>query len=110
MRQDLMQLSRRLRAATGRDRELDESIADMFDHDPAEPRAYTGSVDACIDLVHRVLPGWAWHVGYGPKGVIPYAVLSHGDARHEASAPTVPLALLAVILEARLEDQDPPAD
>jgi hypothetical protein len=102
MRQDLTQLLQRLRAATGRDRELDGLIADMFDDSPAETPPYTGSVDACTDLAHRVLPGWAWHVGYGARGVIPYAVLSHGDARHEASAPTVPLALLAVIVAAKL--------
>jgi hypothetical protein len=41
-------------------------------------------------------------------GVLPYAALSHGHIRHEASAPTVPLALLAVVLEAKVEDQDGP--
>jgi hypothetical protein len=106
MRPALRKLSKRVRAATGRDRELDRSIADLLDHNAAKIPEYTGSVDACIDLVHRVLPGWFWHVGYGPRGVLPYAALWHGHARHEASAPTVPLALLAAVLEAKVEDQD----
>lgn len=76
MRSDLTQLSKRVRAATGRDNDLDRSIAELLDHGAAEVPAYTGSVDACIDLVHRVLPGWSWHVGYGPRGVVPYAAVT----------------------------------
>jgi hypothetical protein len=106
MRSDLMELSKRVRAARGRDRELDKSIAELLDHSAAKITEYTGSVDACIDLIHRVLPGWFWHVGYGPRGVLPYAALWHGDARHETSAPTVPLALLAAILETKVEEHN----
>jgi hypothetical protein len=110
MTPDLMKLSQRVRAATGRDRELDKSIADLFDRSVSDTPEYTGSVDACIDLVHRVLPGWSWHVGYGPRGVLPYAALSHGPARHETSAPTVPLALLAALLETKVAEHDGPTD
>ena len=24
-----------------------------------------------------VLPAWHWHIGYGPRGVVPYAVLTN---------------------------------
>ena len=54
-----MKLSKRIRAATGRDRELDKSIADLLEHSAAKIPEYTGSVDACIGLVHRVLPAWS---------------------------------------------------
>jgi hypothetical protein len=105
-----MKLSKRIRAATGRDRELDKSIADVLEHSPRPIPEYTGSVDACIDLVHRVLPAWSWHVGYGPTGVLPYATLARGHTRHETSAPTVPLALLAAVLEAKLDEHDEVTD
>ena len=87
--------------------ELDAAIAEVLDpdHGADDPPSYTGSVDACIELVHHVLPGWGWHVGYGPKGILPYAALTHDDARHEASAPTVPLALLLALLEAAISER-----
>ena len=43
------------------------------------------------------MPGWHWHVGYGPKGVMPYASISNGKIRCEAIAATVPLALLTTL-------------
>ncbi len=46
------------------------------------------------------MPGCHWHVGYGPKGVMPYASLSNGKIRCEAIATTVPFALLIATLEA----------
>jgi hypothetical protein len=105
MRSDLTKLSKRIRAATGRDRELDKSIADPLEHSAAKMPEYNGSVAACIDWVRRVLPAWSWLTDYGPGGVLPYAALSHGHARHETSARTVPLALPAV-LETKLEEHD----
>ena len=104
MSTDLADLLARVRAATGSDRDLDAAIADRLDQGGrgADVPPYTSSVDACLDLVDRVLPGWHWHVGYGPQGVVPYAALANGPARHEASAPTVPLALLSALLAAKL--------
>lgn len=102
MKGDLDQLIERARHATGRDTALDRALDETLGAGASgEAPAYTGSVDACIELVHRMLPGWAWHVGYGAEGVIPYAAVSHGPARHEASAPTVPLALLLALLRAK---------
>ena len=99
----LARLLKRLRAATGRDKALDRAIARGLEaggHRTPAPD-YTASVDACLALLHRVLPGWHWHVGYGPRGILPYAVVDKGERRHEATAPTVPLALLTALVEAR---------
>ena len=93
----LAALSRSLAAATGSDRALDAAIAETLD---APEATYSSSVDACLDLLHRVLPGWGWHVGYGPLGILPYATVQRGEARFEASAATVPLALLDAIVAA----------
>lgn len=109
MRTELNDLLARVRSATGRERQLDAAIADLLrDADSmSDAPEYTASVDACIELVHRVLPGWGWHVGYGPRGVVPYAAVSNGPTRHAASAPTVPLALLAAMLMAKIGFQAP---
>ena len=56
----------------------------------------------CSDLVKRVLPGWHWHVGYGPEGVLPYASLYSEQRLYEATAGTVPLAPLSALLRARV--------
>jgi hypothetical protein len=93
-----------LARATGPDPDLDAAIAAQFGGRPADPPPdpppYTGSVDACIDLVHAQLAGWGWHVGFGPSGVLPYAALHDDTRRVEASAPTVPLALLRALVAA----------
>ena len=90
-----------VKAATGSDRDLDRVIFMALGGGDGEAPPYTSSVDACIDLVHRALPGWGWHVGFGPRGIVPYASLHKDETRFEASAPTVPLALLAAALAAR---------
>lgn len=90
----------KLARATGSDPDLDAAIAAQFGGRSADPPPYTGSVDACIDLVHAQLAGWGWHVGFGPSGVLPYAALHDDTRRVEASAPTVPLALLRALAAA----------
>jgi hypothetical protein len=100
----LEKLMNHMRSASGSDSHLDAEIARSLDGsygNPVSPLPYTSSVDTCINLVERVMPGWHWHVGYGPKGVMPYAALKHGKARYEATAATVPLALLTALLVAR---------
>jgi hypothetical protein len=114
----LAALARRLAHATGADPALDAVIAAALDPDrppgPAPDPAlrpapgYTASVDACLDLIARALPGWRWHVGHGANGVLPYAALSHADAdadgdgrRVEAAGPTMPLALLRALVQAK---------
>jgi hypothetical protein len=103
---DVAKLLKRVRSASGRDQHLDRDIARCLKEargKPDDPPPYTASVDACIGLIERVTPGWHWHVGYGPKGVMPYAFLSNGEIRCEAIAATVPLALLTALLEARTD-------
>jgi len=109
-RRELADLEHRLASASGSERSIDRLVADLFDDRPAAETIpnYTGSVDACLALIGRVLPHWHWHVGYGPGGVLPYAALrieSAGAAsaanRVEATAPTVPLALLGALIKAK---------
>ncbi len=105
----LKTLRTRLEKANGRDAGLDRDIAKFFDADPNGDTVpdYTSSVDGCLSLIASVLPSWRWHVGYGPDGILPYATLAKpipGDDADEilveASAPTVPLALLRAIMKA----------
>ena len=102
MSDELLALGQRMAAATGSDRQLDQELARvLLGNGLASPPDYTASVDRCIDLVHEILTGWAWHVGWDATGVLPYAVLHHGEQRIQASAPTVPLALLRALIRAR---------
>ena len=101
---ELERLLAEVKDASGADRDLDRRIAATLE-DSAEDEAapdYTASVDSCLALIGRVLPGWHWHIGFGPRGIFPYATLEEGEARFEALAPTVPLALLQVVVSARL--------
>ena len=100
-------LAKRLQRATGPDDHLDKAIAAMFPEAGGNPDtpAYTASVDACIALIKHVCPHWHWHVGHGPTGIVPYASMteetkSEDGAHVEATAPTVPLALLRVLFKA----------
>jgi len=102
----LDRLLAQVQAATGREPALDRAVAEAFaGAEPAgEAPAYSASVDACLSLVAQRLPDWHWHIGHGPRGIMPYAVLSPTSGaeqpRFEALAPTVPLALLSVLLQA----------
>ena len=109
MTSQLQTLERRLAGATGQDRDLDHTIAKSVDHGAPGTGAcaYTSSVDACLSLIGAVLPDWHWHVGHGPNGILPYASLSRqtnlqgsGSDRVEASAATVPVALLHAMVKA----------
>jgi hypothetical protein len=80
-----------LTAATGPDGDLDALIAETFH---AEAKDYSASVEACRGLVVTALPGWRLHVGFDATGLFPYASLSNNGQRVEASAPTLPLAIL----------------
>ena len=99
----LQQLGERIAAATGGDDRLDRDIAALLDPpDAGAPPSYTTSVPDCIALIARLLPTWSWHVGHGPNGVLPYAFVRQGRQRYEASAPTVPLALLGALVKAMI--------
>jgi hypothetical protein len=108
MSADLRRLLTRAEAATGRDTRLDAAIGEALEGvDARQPSPdYTASVDSCIALFRRVLPGWHWHIGHGPRGILPYAAVSK-DA--DEIAPTVPLALLRALLKAKIADSDPAA-
>ena len=105
----LPSLAKQVASATGADASLDRALAATLHDDPeAEgPHDYSASVDACLRLIARVAPHWHWHVGHGPDGILPYAALSkEGDDAPlvEASAPTVPLALLSALLQALVSE------
>ena len=107
----LRRLEGRIARATGADSGLDRAIREALDGaapaDGVPP--YTASVDACLALIGRALPGWHWHVGWGPGGILPYASLSRDGAgpagRVEMTAPTVPLALLGTLVKAARLDR-----
>jgi len=108
-RVSLEKLERRVVAATGGDAELDRLIRDTLDAGNEASPGYSSSVDDCIALIGTVLPGWAWHVGHGARGIFPYASLhpkspaeGRSELRAEATAATVPLALLQALVKALL--------
>lgn len=105
----LEELEKRISAATGEDRALDRLIREILDPEGASTSRYSSSVDDCLALIGTILPDWAWHVGHGPLGVMPYASLhrkttagDRSDRRVEATASTVPLALLRATVKALL--------
>ena len=97
---NLSKLESTIRSASGADSNLDRKIASTLH---VTDRDFTSSVDACLDLLHEKLPTTHWHVGRTADGVGVYAFLEDGDLKCEAEAVTVPLALLAVIIQG-LED------
>ena len=106
-RSALNRLEQKLKQATGPSKKIDRDVSALRQNAPQDEAvvAYTASVDDCIALINDLLPEWHWHVGHGPMGIFPYASMSLDDgkssARHfEAKAPTVPLALLGVLVKA----------
>lgn len=93
---DLQNLTRLLGDAHGGSAELDELVAKVYGQ-PAE--VYSESVDCCLSLVKCLLPHWRLHIGYGVSGILPYASLTQGESHFEAEAPTVPLAILRVLVK-----------
>lgn len=106
-----MTIPARLAAATGPDRELDLAIAQALVPDvvvwlatkdapfPGAPSTYwkyTGSIDAVIALVERMLPGCGWHGGGLPSSGDAWSALRPDGSGVEfsAEAPTLPLAIL----------------
>ncbi|CCQ75078.1 hypothetical protein [Magnetospira sp. QH-2] len=95
-----MSIGARLEKATGGNRELDRALRDAWDPAEQGDPPYTESVDACLALVKKVLPGWHWHVGWGASGFLPYAMISRDGREFHADGPTVPLALLRAVVKA----------
>ncbi len=97
MTQELATLKQAVDTAYGGDRALDAELARTL-HAPAA--AFTGSVDAALDLIRHVLPDWGWHVGWHADGIRPYATL-HDAARTQhvdVAGPSVPIALLRALM------------
>ena len=107
MTDDVAGLEKKIGNASGPSDDIDRAIAAALDGDANKdvPPPYTASVDECIALVKRILPDWHWHLGHGPLGIVPYASMTQNDGEDgsihvEATAPTVPLALLGALIKA----------
>lgn len=105
MTDDVASLETLVGDASGPSEDIDQAIAAALDGDTNKDTAcpYTSSVDECIALIKRTLPDWHWHVGHGPLGIVPYASMSRNEPDPvlvEATAPTVPLALLRALMKA----------
>jgi hypothetical protein len=111
-------LKERVEKATGEDREIDYSLFDLFGEDRKGPifwqdsaPPYTDSLDACVSLAERVLPGWIWSVKNGSPnlGEPPYAYIACDtpeDKTGRASAATPALAFLSAILAALIAQEE----
>jgi hypothetical protein len=134
---DLADLLRRVEAAAGPDRELDEAIAFALcdehefvqlkgaprgvgptlyrfgSHAPHSALRVTASLDAALALVERVLPGAICGVdGIGPAclpeaRVVPEHSGEEVLTQYEARGRTPALALLAALLRALIAQQEP---
>ncbi|CAA7619839.1 conserved hypothetical protein [Candidatus Terasakiella magnetica] len=93
---DFPALAAKLRIAGGPSPELDAAIAEALGVPAGH---HTESVEECRRLVSLALPGWRLHLGFDVCGVLPYAVLSKEADRAETEAPTVPLAILRVLVD-----------
>ena len=113
-RNQLKALETMIANAVGQDSYLDKAIAAIIVPTEREnmTQNYTSSVDDCLSLVQLILPKWRWHLGHGPTGILPYASLTRSiddteeaQLRVEASAPTVPLALMGAAIKALIAEQ-----
>ncbi len=96
----LSSLSERLTSLTGGDPTIDQALAEAFDVPVAD---FSESAEKSRNLVLTVLPDWHLHVGFGASGLFPYASLTRGELHVEAEAPSLPLALLRVLVRAKSE-------
>jgi hypothetical protein len=120
----LKELLARVESATGADRELDYAIFDdilggvydyetvgEFFHRPrteAFPVEFTKSLDACVALIEKALPGWEVvleiHAAASDAGVYSPAWPKGPNASGDGNTP--PLALLAATLRALLQIEE----
>ncbi|AKR55753.1 hypothetical protein XM25_08065 [Devosia sp. H5989] len=77
--------------------------------------AFSASLDAVVSLIEKELPGWAYGFDNGPKTHLAF-VDQHDHAyrflgaKVTAEAATIPLALLAALLAAKLSMENTDAD
>lgn len=96
-------LLRALEEVTGPDREIDEALAACFDLEGAD---YSSDASLSRELVWRILPHARLQVGYDVNGILPSANLSDNGERFSATAPTVPLSILRVLVAALSKRKD----
>lgn len=114
----LKELLARVESATGPDRTIDEAVVlaaggkkKLGDwwighaYIGRLPPAYTSSLDVCIALIAKVLPGAKWSLHSDPC-----AVVSMDGCGLYSHAATPPLALLAATLRALLQIEERKAD
>lgn len=95
---DWIALEERLGKAKGGDAQLDQDLC-VAVGTCLQP--VTESVEAARALVLQGAPGWHLHIGFDATGLFPYAALTQGDTHVEASATSVPLALLGALAKVR---------
>jgi hypothetical protein len=106
-------LKNRVEKATGPERGMNYLLLEILgpsDEQEFPPR-YTDSLDACVSLAERVLPGWIWSVKNGSPnlGEPPYAYITCDtpeDKTGRASAATPALAFLSAILAALIAQEE----
>lgn len=88
---------------SGADAEIDRLLAQVpgieFDE-------FSSDAVSSRKLVHHLLPDARLRVGYNVSGVLPNAVLHDKAHCYSVVAPTVPLAILRVLIEALLEHEN----
>jgi hypothetical protein len=88
----------RLMSVSGGDQDIDQAVAAAFGRPAAD---FTESAETARGLIRDVLPDWHQHVGFDASGLFPYAALSRNDIHIDAAAPSLPLALLRVLVKTR---------
>lgn len=76
--------------------------------DPQDYPAYTASIDAALALVERTLPEWRWGL-HCHNGLMRGYVVESSPLRPTpviADLPTAPLAILAALLKALIDQAD----
>lgn len=99
---ELGHLADALEVVSGSDKQIDASIAELFEIEPAE---FTSSAAESRRLSAQLLPHWQLRVGYDVCGIFPSATVSLGDRRHSSVAPTVPLAVLRALISAVVDQR-----
>jgi hypothetical protein len=95
---DWVALEERVGQARGGDALLDRDLCLAFG---VAEQPVTESVEAARALVGQGAPGWHLHVGFDASGLFPYAALTNADIHIEASATSLPLALLGALVKVR---------
>jgi hypothetical protein len=110
---ELAALVARLEATNAPNWELDQALATAFRVDEIGRRGgrvapYTSSLDAALGLMQDVFPSWAVETcRYGRPGRARAEIWPEGlraERSHAACCSTVPLAVLATMLKARIAD------